>query len=99
MEAAVYHTSAWRDLPRNYCAVELLFGEAAGECCGLIGHHHVDETDPHSRTVQVCAGHHSKVQAVLRRLRRGDDGYRRCTHSHPYPGGREACERRLNPVG
>ena len=94
MERSVYNTQRWRDLPRNYCAVHELFGPAVGPCRGLIHHHHVDPTDPDSRTVQVCNGHHGRLHGLLTRLDAGPA--RRCTHRHPYPGGREACERRLN---
>ncbi len=90
----VYNTSAWRELPRDYCIVDVLLGDAAGSCAGLIHHHHVDPEDPYARTVQVCASHHPKVHALLRSLSRT----RRCPHRHPTRAGREACERRLNRV-
>jgi hypothetical protein len=90
---AVYNTSRWRGLPRDYCIAEYLLGDAAGPCTGLIHHHHVDPTDPDSRTVQVCQAHHPKIHAILRGLapRR-----RRCTHNHRYDHARRECERRLN---
>lgn len=91
---AVYNTSAWRSLPRDYCAVSLLLDEAAGPCRGLIHHHHVDPTDPDSRTVQVCAAHHPKVHALLRTL--GSSEVRRCTHNHRYDHARRECEERMN---
>lgn len=89
---AVYNTQRWRELPRTECIVEHLLGGAAGPCSGLIHHHHVDPDDPYSRTVQVCASHHSTVHKVLRSLGRT----RRCPHRHPTRAGREACERKLN---
>jgi len=92
MERQAYNRQRWRELPRNYCAVSLIFGEAVGPCSGLIHHHHVDPTDPDSRTVQVCATHHPKVHAVLRSF----DRRRRCRHVHRTREAREACERRLN---
>lgn len=95
MERQVYNTRAWRELPRDHCVVDLLLGGAAGPCRGLIGHHHVDDTDPDSRTVQVCNSHHQKLQAALRSLKRQPE-WKRCTHHHPYPGGKAECERRLN---
>ena len=94
MERQAYNTRVWRDLPRDYCVVDLLFGEAVGPCSGLIHHHHVDPEDPTSRTVQVCASHHPRVHAVLRFLER--PRVRRCPHIHRTPEAREACERRLN---
>lgn len=90
---AVYNTQRWRDLPRDYCAVELLLGAAAGPCRGLIHHHHVDPQDPDSRTVQVCAGHHSRIHGLLNGL---VCPRRRCTHNHRYDHARRACEERLN---
>jgi hypothetical protein len=95
------HTREWRDLPRDgECAVSFLAGDAAGRCHGLMHRHHVTPGDPSSRSYQVCARHHPMVEAFVRRLlRRDEPGYRRCPHppgSHPYPGAREACERRLN---
>ena len=96
MDRTTYNTRRWRDLPRDYCAVSLLFGELAGPCSGLIHHHHVDPSDPDSRTVQICAGHHPRLHAVLRFLER--PRWRTCTHAHRTREGREACERRLNRV-
>lgn len=94
------HTRAWRDLPRDgECVAEFIFGDAAGPCVGDMHRHHVHPGEPTSRTYQACAGHHPVIEAFLRRLRARADrvlGYRRCTHHHPYPGGREACERQLN---
>jgi hypothetical protein len=95
--AEVYNTAEWRELPRDgECVVAFLFGPAAGSCTDGPNHrHHVDPDDPWSRTVQVCASHHPKLEAALRSLRR-EPPWRRCTHEHRYPGAREACERRLN---
>jgi hypothetical protein len=89
---SVYNKSSWRALPRDYCLVSELLGDAAGPCTGLIHHHHVNPTDPDSRTVQCCAAHHGRVHAVLRGLGRRKS----CSHRHPTRAGREACERRLN---
>ena len=97
MDKTVYDRRWWRNLPRDYCVVGLLFARAAGPCSGLIHHHHVDPTDPDSRTVQVCNRHHQHVHKALRALTREPERPRkRCTHVHPYPEGRAACERRLN---
>lgn len=96
MERSVYNTRTWRELPRDgECVAEFLFGDAVGPCSGLIHRHHVRPGDPTSRSYQACAGHHPRIEAFVRRLRRGDDR-RRCPHDHRYPGAREACERRLN---
>ncbi len=94
MDKTVYDRRSWRNLPRDYCIVEHLLGAAAGPCSGLIHHHHVDPTDEGSRTVQVCAGHHSRVHAALRGLS-APERRRRCPHHHRTREGREACERRL----
>ena len=100
MERSVYNAQHWRDLPRDYCSVDWLLSGAAGPCKGLIHHHHVDPTDPGSRTIQVCNAHHQKIHAVLRGLRALDEydsrPWRRCTHNHPYDHARRECERRLN---
>ena len=92
MHTAVYNTRRWRDLPRDHCIVDTLLGDAAGDCRGLIHRHHVDPADPSSRTVSVCAAHHSQLHGLLRHVGRR----RRCPHRHPTRAGREACERRLN---
>ena len=73
-----------------------LFGPGVGECKGYIHRHHVDPSDPDSRTIEVCNAHHQRLHAALRALEGSQKAWKRCTHSHPYPGGREACERRLN---
>jgi len=90
---AVYSTRVWRELPRDYCAVELLLGAAAGPCSGSIHRHHIDPADPHSRTLPACQGHHGRLHVVVRLLERGR---RRCPHPHRTRESREACERRLN---
>jgi hypothetical protein len=98
MATSVYNTRSWRELPRDYCAVEFLFGPAVGSCRGLIGRHHVDPDDPDSRTVQTCAKHHPRLHAALRHLM-DSPSWKRCPHKpgvHRYPGAREECERLLN---
>ena len=94
MEKTWYDRREFRRLPREFCLV----GEVLGlECSGLIHRHHVDPTDPASRTVPVCAHHHPKIHAVLRSLEEPPE-WKRCNHRHPTKEGREACERRLNKV-
>jgi hypothetical protein len=99
MERTVYDSQVWRELPRDgECVVSFLFGEAAGSCRGLIGRHHVDDSDPESRSFQVCVRHHNKVQTMLRRLL-NPPKWRKCPHkpgTHRYPEGKESCERQLN---
>jgi len=98
MDRAAYQRQSWRDLPRDgECAVSWLFGQAAGPCSGLIHRHHVDPDDPDSRSLQVCASHHPKLQAALRHLE-DKPRWRRCRHEHRYPQARAECERRLNAV-
>jgi hypothetical protein len=97
MEKTAYQTARWRELPRSHCLVEVLFGDAAGPCSGLIHRHHVDPEDALSRTFECCAGHHPTVHAALRVILHPT--WRRCPHkpgTHRYPGAREACERNLN---
>lgn len=98
MEATVYNRTAWRALPRTRCLVEALFGDAAGPCRGRIHRHHVDPSDPYSRTIEVCGGHHGRVEAILRRLRAGQEEERRgCPHrpgTHRYPHAKRECDRR-----
>ena len=94
MHRTVYNTQRWRDLPRDYCVIDELFGDAAGPCAGLIHHHHVNPQDPDSRTVQVCASHHPRIHSLLRRFDAGE--HRRCGHRHRYDHARRECERRLN---
>lgn len=99
MDRAAYDRATWRDLPRDgQCAVAFLFGGLVGDCIGLIHRHHVDPDDPDSRSFQVCARHHPRLQAALRHLN-DPARWKRCPHKpgvHRYPGAREACERNLN---
>lgn len=100
MDRSVYMRREWRDrLPREVCVVELLFGESVGECAGLIHRHHVDPSDPDSRTIEVCNSHHQRLHAALRVLRGPEKAWKPCPHrpgTHRYPGSKEECERRLN---
>ena len=99
MERHVYDKRSFRSLPREHCEVAGLLGPLAGDCAGYIHRHHVDPSDPDSRTLQVCASHHSHLHAVLRALEAPERSWKRCPHppgTHRYPGAREACERRLN---
>jgi hypothetical protein len=99
MERTVYMKREWRDrLERERCVIHDLFGEAAGECKGLIHRHHVDPHDPDSRTIEVCNSHHQRVHAALRALTIVPE-WKRCPHppgTHRYPGAKDECERRLN---
>jgi len=96
MERTAYDRASWRELPRDGdCAVAFLLGGVVGSCHGLMHRHHVDPDDPDSRSFQVCAGHHPRLQSLLRSLDRGPRR-RRCPHPHRTPEAREACERRLN---
>ena len=97
MDKQVYDKRSWRNLPRDRCEVAYLFGDVIGPCKGMIHLHHTDPADPDSCTIQICAGHHSRLHAALRQLERKPE-WKRCSHRHPYPGTREACERRLNGI-
>ena len=102
MDAAFYNSAPWRALRAqarardgNRCTVARLLG---GDCHGLLHAHHIDpDGDPLDldNTGTVCATHHPQWDALRRALVR-PPAWRRCTHRHPYPGGREACEKRLN---
>lgn len=92
-----YNTRKWRGLSRSgTCAVGELLGT---ECSGRLHLHHVHPLqaggDQFGRTVPVCEKHHPSLEALARRVW-GEPEWKHCTHTHPYPGGREECERRLN---
>jgi hypothetical protein len=100
MDKTVYDRRAFRNLPREDCTLTYLFGDAAGECGGLIHLHHVDPSDPDSRLLPVCARHHTRLHAALRALLTpSETEWKVCPHrpgTHRYPGAKEECERRLN---
>jgi hypothetical protein len=99
MDKTVYDKRSFRNLPRETCSIADLFGEAVGPCVGLIHLHHTDPQDPDSRLIPVCNGHHQRLHAALRALLTpSKPEWKVCTHTHPYPGGKEECERRLNSV-
>ena len=96
----MYDKRSFRNLPRERCVVAEFFGPVVEECQGYIHLHHVDPSDPGSKTLEVCNRHHQHLHKVLRALAGGPErAWKRCTHHHPYPGGKEECERRLNGVG
>jgi hypothetical protein len=78
---------------RRTCALAELLPD---ECGDTLHRHHVMPIsaggDPDGPTVWVCERHHPRLEHLARRVLR----WKRCTHYHPYPGGRDACERRLN---
>lgn len=98
MEATAYNSAAWRALPRDHCIVERLFGPLVGPCSGSVHRHHVDPSDPASRTVPSCAGHHARLHVAIRALTRGEKGKRAgCPHrpgTHRYPHAKRECDRR-----
>jgi hypothetical protein len=96
MERTAYDKRSFRNLPRERCVVADLFGPSVGECAGYIHRHHVDPSDPDSRTLEVCNSHHQRLHTALRALEAPERDWKRCTHFHPYPEGKAACERRLN---
>lgn len=99
MDRQTYDKRSFRNLPRERCEVEYLFGPAIGPCKGLIALHHTDPEDPDSRLLQVCAGHHARLHTALRALLTpSEPKWKTCTHIHRYPEGKAACERRLNGV-
>ena len=100
MERQTYDRRSWRSLPRDECVVADLFGPSVGECRGYIHRHHVDPSDPDSRTLEVCNSHHQHLHSVLKKLSEPPEtAWKSCPHppgTHRYPGAREDCERRLN---
>ena len=99
MQRQAYDKRAFRNLPREQCVVSELFGEMVGDCHGFVHRHHVEPTDPDSRTVPVCNRHHQRLHAALRALRAPERAWKLCPHppgTHRYAGAKEACERRLN---
>ena len=95
MERHVYDKRSFRNLPREQCAVADLFGPTVGECKGYIHRHHVDPSDPDSRTIEVCNRHHQRLHAGLRALQEPRK-WKTCNHRHRYAWAKEECERRLN---
>ena len=100
MERPVYDKRSFRNLPRERCEVEYLFGVGVGPCKGHIHLHHTDPNDPDSRTIQVCNSHHQRLHAALRALLTPpEQEWKSCPHrpgTHRYPGAKEACEAQLN---
>ena len=83
------------------CTVGRLLG---GDCHPTLHIHHIvpradGGTDDVDNLATVCAAHHptwESLRAWLERKRQPRT-WKRCTrHRHPYPQGREQCERRLN---
>lgn len=110
MSTYLYHSPAWRELrdaalarDGNRCTVARLLG---GRCSPLLHAHHlvpVGEGGPHlpdlDGVITTCARHHPRLHAVRRAVQNyREPEWKRCTHYHPYPGGRALCERRLNRV-
>lgn len=84
------------------CTVGWLLGGACHETLDVDHLVPRDEggTDALDNLITVCHSHHPMREAVRKAVlhRRGRLAWRRCTHVHPYAGGREDCERRLNRV-
>lgn len=98
MERTTYDLRSWRNLPREFCVIEYLFGDVVGECVGIIDLHHVRAGDPDSRSIPVCHRHHPQLEATLRRLSAPERAWKRCRHRHSTPESRKACEEKLNRV-
>lgn len=101
MAQRVYDTADWqlvrsRVLARDgdRCTVGRLFGVP---CHSTLHAHHAIPVDEggapydEENIITVCAAHHPLLEAFRRRVNRPV----RCRHHHPYPGGREECERRM----
>lgn len=82
----------------NRCSGRFL----GGGCSAVLDVHHIlprDEggTDDDGNLMVLCHRHHPMLEAIRRAiLKRKPAPRKRCHHRHPYPSGREACERRLN---
>lgn len=73
-----------------------------GDCSSTLDVHHLipraeGGLDVEDNLITVCHDHHP----VMERLRRAvlncrGPRWRTCRHTHPYPGGREECERKMN---
>lgn len=105
-----YSTARWRAISaqarardEQRCTVARLLG---GDCSPHLHAHHlipVGEDDSRvydiNNVVTACAKHHPRLEAlrrfVLQEHEQHEEPRPRCPHHHPYPGGREACERRL----
>lgn len=87
-----------RDRDTNRCTVGRLLG---GRCRGVL---HVNHIIPRSERPDLaldpdncgtaCASHHPMWEAVVRTLRALDGELPPCGHRHPYPQGREECDRK-----
>lgn len=77
------------------CTIGRLLG---GPCHPTLHVHHVIPVSEGGASfdidnaVTACARHHPMLEALRQRLLAPT---RRCSHRHPYPQGREACERRM----
>ena len=75
-----------------------------GECSAVLDVHHIlpreeGGTDEASNLMTLCHKHHPMLEAMRRAiLKRRPLAWKTCPHHHPYPGGKEECERRLNAV-
>lgn len=99
-----YDSPEWRRLSDvviasadGRCFVARLFG---GACSEILHAHHiesiVDRPDlalVEDNCAAVCSRHHPTWEA-FRRLLAARRTLPPCRHTHPYPEGREACERR-----
>lgn len=104
-----YSTVRWRAISaqarardEQRCTVARLLG---GDCSPHLHAHHLipvgeDDTRAYEldNVVTACAHHHPRLEALRRFIVQEQQEQiprPRCRHHHPYPGGREACERRL----
>jgi len=75
-----------------------------GECSAVLDVHHIKPpkeggSDALGNLMTLCHKHHPMLESLRRAiLKRKPSAWRTCPHHHPYPGGKEECERRLNAV-
>lgn len=103
----VYDSPLWPPLREsvlardgNACVLARL--GAGGTCSGLLHVHHIEPVEERpdlafepENLLTSCAGHHPKLEALRRWMRREFE-WRKCPHRHTNRAGREACERSLN---
>jgi hypothetical protein len=106
----VYDSYRWQQLRAQVrerdghrCTVARLLG---GDCRGPLHVHHIDpDREPYDpdNCATVCETHHPRWEAIRKGIVEQREKAEpapepeepwRCHHKHPYPSGREECERR-----
>lgn len=74
-----------------------------GACSATLDVHHIRPreeggTDADENLMVLCHRHHPMLEAIRKAILQRREPRKTCRHRHPYPGAREACERRLNRI-